>query len=137
MSLTLDTLLQALFKTGSSSFTALLDTPDLTWSYKKIKELLKQSSISLQDLSACEHFLEDLKQDLSKLIPFTITLAVEPPQPFILQLSDWFKSNISSDLVLDIRVDATILGGLVLMGQGIYSDLSLVRKVDAFFEGIN
>lgn len=60
-----------------------------------------------------------------------LTLAIEPSQALMKKIVSWFKKTAGPNLTLDINVDRSILGGMIVSYQGRYQDLSLKRKLDS------
>ncbi len=74
--------------------------------------------------------LADIKEELLKLPVLKIQLAFLPAQTFIEELSDWLKRNLKKKVLLDIKVNPTIVGGVILEYRGRYLDLSLKREIE-------
>jgi len=74
--------------------------------------------------------LEETKDELLKLPVLKIQLAFLPTPSFIKELSDWFKKNLKKRVLLDIEVNPTIVGGLILEYKGRYLDLSLKKEIE-------
>ena len=71
-------------------------------------------------------FLEELKNQLLNL-----AVALKPDESFLAKLSGWVKVNIGERAVLEIEVDAAILGGALVSYNGKYRDYSLRKALKA------
>jgi len=76
-------------------------------------------------------FLEELKNQLLNLAVVSLTVALKPDESFLEKLSGWVKVNIGERAVLEIEVDAAILGGALVSYNGKYRDYSLRKALKA------
>jgi hypothetical protein len=128
MLLVLDGLLQELFKRDVKS---AFDASDVS---KNVKTLLEGRGVEVEDKLAVEQALGNLKKEIQGLTPVKLVVGFSMPTNFVGRVFDWFRDNVSSSLVLDIKKDEKLLGGVIIMYKGRYQDLSLLKKLDAFLE---
>ena len=81
--------------------------------------LLEQ--IDIDRLKKGRQELDKLKQAALAMPVVRLTLAFEPNK-------DWIVKAVGRAVILDIRVDKSILGGAIIENQGKYGDYSL-RKI--------
>ncbi len=83
-----------------------------------------------------EKYLEKIKKDLISIPVLSASVSFEPSTSFIEKLSLWLKSNISSDVVVDLLLNTQIIGGIQMSFKGKYLDLSLRKKISKELENI-
>lgn len=82
-----------------------------------------------------QKFLNGLSEELSKAKVLRVTIAVEPGRDIVTSLSDWMRGQFpQQSILLDLDIDRSILGGIVVINEGRYIDLSLKKQVDEWFE---
>ncbi len=86
--------------------------------------------------SACE-LLNDLKEDLTKTPKLLMTLAFKPDAKFTNQLFLWVKTTVGPSYLLELAYDPDIIGGSVIVYNGLYKDFSLKKDMTRFFEDKN
>lgn len=47
-----------------------------------------------------------------------------------MQLGRWFKTNLSEEILIDIRINTELIGGMALSYKGRYKDFSLKSQID-------
>lgn len=121
----LENLREALYK-KEGEFEKVLETvvrKDLAREIKKVVSG-QQDKIS---------FLKDLEREIKKLRKLSLILSYYPSEVGIDRISEWVYQNISKDIVIDISIDKSLLGGAVIEFEGKYIDLSLKKKLDEYF----
>lgn len=69
--------------------------------------------------------LNDLKKQLKSLEVVKIILAIEPTVGIVELVDNFFKNNLKKKVIFDFEVDKEIIGGMQLIYQGKYLDLSI------------
>lgn len=77
-----------------------------------------------------EKFLKDLMEKIKSRRKLILTLAIDPSEDIISEVYEWASKNISEDMVLDINIDKSILGGVQISYQGKYFDYTLKKTID-------
>lgn len=98
-----------------------------------LKRLVGDAGIDPQDREGLRKFLSDLRERIKGSGSMQMTVSFTPGQEFIEKLIDWVKKNLKEDVIVDIKTDPDIVGGLVLVYKGIYKDLSLGSALDKYF----
>lgn len=132
ISFEIDALLDSLYKTWKGSFEKSLDSISPETS-QAIKATIKENKISLDNIGQLKELLTGLKEQIHKLKPIEITLAFSPPEAIIKNIFDWVIKNLGFGLILDIKIDKTILGGAIINFNGKYKDYSLKKRMDEIF----
>jgi F0F1-type ATP synthase delta subunit len=119
---------------------------DLTWLtqlgesfFADLLKLAHQNSVGnspgqlsekvVQILTQMRQAITDIKAPLIYL-PFAATDAA------ILEISNWFKKNVSPEAIFDVNYDGELIGGCALSINGNYRDYSLRVKIDESKEQI-
>lgn len=76
-----------------------------------------------------ESTLVDLESRVSAMRTMNLTLAYDPPTSHITEFSGVVKSNLGSDVVIKLRVDASIIGGAMIEIDGRFVDSSLKKSL--------
>lgn len=89
-------------------------------------------------------FLPQDEEGLSKLLKLLgelkilkLTLAISPTPAMIDDISTWVKKNVGQDVVLDIKMDESIIAGAQISLDGKYGDYSLKPDYEQFCEASN
>ncbi len=98
---------------------------------QSIKNLLKENQLSgTADKSALQAFFLKIQEPISALPVVHIILAFSPKVGLLKILHDWFYQNFKKTVVLDISVDASLIGGGVISFSGKANDYSLKNRID-------
>jgi len=81
-----------------------------------------------------ENYLNNLTEELRKLPTVGLTLAFEPSSATINKIYDWLASHTTTPTLIDIDVNPRILGGVIIVSKGTYSDLSVKKSVDNYLK---
>jgi F0F1-type ATP synthase delta subunit len=91
------------------------------------KTTLLKEQITPANQGAVKKVVEKLQEKLATCKTIQITLAFQPDETAIELFSDWVKKNVDPGTLIDLQFDKTIVGGVLLVANGIYKDYS-VRK---------
>lgn len=96
---------------------------------------------STSDVAMTHIKKEDIKAILSSayrticaLPILQMTLAFEPSEAVIGNISRWARQTLAPGILLDLSLDRSILGGAIIIYQGKFFDYSLRKKLQAVFE---
>lgn len=87
--------------------------------------LLRDNNINAESLSAVKDFLQKIQEQVSKLPVLTITMAFEPSEKTLKDLSEWFLVNVKKQMVFDITVDRSLVAGATITYNGKFTDFSI------------
>lgn len=99
--------------------------------------LIKKSGINLKDAMGLQNFLKELRSGVESLPVVALTLAFEPKEENIKNISDWFALNLKKEVLLEITVDPKIIAGAVVVFGGNYRDFSVKKILTEKFENGN
>lgn len=122
----IDDLQQSLFKTKLKSFEELLKTVS-AYTSTVIRDVALSHEVSLSNRDSTKELLHNIKEALKDGKFVRLTVAFEPDAEFVNKLHEWVAQNLGKGLVLDIKTDNDIIGGIILIHEGRYIDKSLVK----------
>jgi hypothetical protein len=73
--------------------------------------------------------LDELSDKLRKCKSIQLTIAFQPNEDAIALFSDWIKKNVRPDLLLDLQYDKSIVGGALLISEGVFKDYSVKKNL--------
>lgn len=95
----------------------------------KFISLLRDCSVNTNSVADLKSFIEKLQEKISTMSIVSLTLAFEPTEQTMQVLSDWFLLN-KKQILLEVKVDPSIIGGAIIAFQGKYKDFSIKPKFD-------
>ena len=87
---------------------------------RSIREIFLSMSNDLKITS-----IIDIKKEIAAMYPVLITVAVSLNESAIADIISWLKHSASEYAFLDLYVDPSILGGILLSVNGVYKDFSI------------
>ena len=102
------------------------------FSFELAEKLLaeaREQSVTLTDPQRVSSFLNTLEQGLQALPTGTLRLAFEPQYDLVKSISSWFDSELQSHVLLDIVVDPSVIGGLIVEWNGSHRDYTLKKII--------
>lgn len=115
-------LLNILFK--GSSQTNDLSVEDIRW-IKSLPDSLMQQFNKDNVYS----IFENLEKQINELKPLTLYLAFEADEKTLQSIGTFARKTFNKTLILDIKVDPSLISGAALVWKGIYKDYSLKSKL--------
>lgn len=99
-----------------------------------IYQIVHISNINEKDPMHLKQFLLGLKEEVEKAKIADVTLGIVPDHEFIINLSNSLREALNDKtLVMSLKTDATIIGGIELIWSGRYWNLSLEKQIDLWF----
>ncbi|HSA83492.1 MAG TPA: F0F1 ATP synthase subunit delta [Patescibacteria group bacterium] len=120
----LATLAEKTYETNFNLDTALMDAFGIE-KKDKIIALLRNAKIDTNNASILKGFLNQLREEITKMTVMQITIAFEPAQNTLKLLAEWFLLNLKKQVVFDISVDPNLIGGAAITFEGKYVDYSI------------
>ena len=99
-----------------------------------IQELERKNLIS-KNPERNKKFFENLKKHLLKIPQLKIEIAFEPKRNFLKKVLGFFEKNFQQKVILDVRVNPEIVGGIVFEFGGKIFDFSLSKKIEKMILG--
>lgn len=127
----IDLLLKAIYQSKETNFQEVLDKNVRSWVSELLRKGIEKSAINN------EPYLKGLKRELSDLKSLNLTIAFEPTEKNLHRLHNWVLDNLGKGIVLEIIVNANILGGSIISYQGKFFDSSVRNKLRNVFRPDN
>jgi F0F1-type ATP synthase delta subunit len=99
-----------------------------------LNQLLRQEPITDANREKVKRLMHDLQEQIKKCKIVQMTIAFQPDETTLSAFSSWIKENVGKNFLLDIQLDRTIIGGAVIVANGLYKDFSLRQKVANVFQ---
>jgi F0F1-type ATP synthase delta subunit len=125
----LSTISQAVYATGFDLPKALLEQFGIQ-KKDKFMDLLRENEISIDSNTALQEFISKICEKATSLPAVSLTIAFEPDEPTLKELSSWFVLNTNHQVLLDVTVDPTLIAGASLTTNGQFRDFSAKSRFD-------
>ncbi len=126
-------LFDSLHKVDKSQFSAILNKEVSVRTAEVVHTAIAEANVPNEDFSALENCLQTLKQELMLLTTVEITLAIKPQHEFLTQLYRWVQEHVGKQTIIQLAINPEIVGGIILVYQGKYINLSLSKRIDDVF----
>jgi len=93
--------------------------------FDRFLTLLRDNNINAESLPAVKDFLHMLLEKITALPTLALTIAFEPKEQTLKVLSEWFLVNMHKQILFEITVDPTLVGGALITYNGKFSDFSI------------
>ncbi len=90
-----------------------------------IMTLLRDNNINAQSRQDIKVFFEKIQEKINLMQVISMVLAFEPREQTLQNLSRWFLLNANKQVLLDIKVDRSLIGGAAILSNGKYLDFSI------------
>jgi F0F1-type ATP synthase delta subunit len=119
----LDLLEAAIYETKENTFEFVLNNSISA----SISSLI---STLLLEKEEREVVIKKIKDNLKEIKFVELTIAVNPTEKLRTEMINLIKKSTNQRIALDIKVDPSIIGGVKIMFNGRYYDVSLKSKLD-------
>jgi F0F1-type ATP synthase delta subunit len=103
---------------------------------EKFLTLIRNNKINLENNSLLMDFLKQVLEKISSLSTVSLTLAFEPENQILHELSEWFILNINRQVLLDIKTDSKLIAGVAINYNGKYKDYSARTKFSSIVASV-
>ena len=125
----IDGLAENLYKTDGS-LEKFMSSPLASTNISRIVlSLLPRGFENSENRAMLEQRFEDLKTKINSIKKINLTLAIQPDEKLLNRIKSWILSNYGENAIIDIDIKADILGGAIVIVDGVYHDFSLVKKL--------
>lgn len=90
--------------------------------------------LSTSNNTEAHHLISQLQDKMHALRILQLTIAFDPDDTTLTVFSSWAKNNIGNDVVLDIQINKTLVGGAIIVLDGQYRDYSVHKKLSQVFQ---
>ncbi|HVZ11499.1 MAG TPA: F0F1 ATP synthase subunit delta [Patescibacteria group bacterium] len=102
----------------------------------KFLEILRNNNVDISSTSAISDFFNKIIDMLPNIPVLSLTIAFEPTDKTLENVSEWFLLNLKRQVLLDFKIDKNILGGAIIFSKGKYLDYSIRSRFDASISDI-
>jgi hypothetical protein len=96
-------------------------------------EVIKEAYDGAVDKDA---FLNDIRKELVEAKTLTMSVAAELPGQSVARIANWVKSNVGTDVVLELKIDSSLLAGTTITFNGKFKDYSFKEELVKALEKI-
>lgn len=100
-----------------------------------LKPYLDSSALHNGSIESVSKALKELRERVENLCKIQLTTSFVPNAVFIETLKDWVRNNLKKDTLIDMNYDPEVLGGAIVVYNGVYKDYSLSKSLDNYFKG--
>lgn len=101
---------------------------------EKLITLMRDNRVNLNSRIDIKNFLEKVKEKIDGMTVVSIVIAFEPKEKSLQTLSRWFVSSINKQVLFDVKVDRSLIGGAAILYQGKYLDYSIKPDFEKAYE---
>lgn len=101
---------------------------------EKLLAEAREQGVVLTDPQGISAFLDTLEGELQTLPTVTLRLAFEPQYDLVKNISKWFDAELRSHVLLEVIVDPTVIGGLIVEWNGAHRDYTLKKIIQEKLE---
>ncbi|HUD44562.1 MAG TPA: F0F1 ATP synthase subunit delta [Patescibacteria group bacterium] len=95
--------------------------------------ILKNNNLTEGNPTVLKTFFERLQTAVRSCDVLSLTLAHNPTQTLLNNLSTYAKQTFGNKTILEINLDPTLIAGAIVTFQGNYLDASIKRKLEEYF----
>jgi F0F1-type ATP synthase delta subunit len=99
-------------------------------------KLLRDNKVNVESSAELQAFFKKIQEKTATLPVLSLTVAFEPREQTLKELSEWFLLNINKQALFDITVDRNLIAGAVINFQGKSLDFSVRPKFDQILSSI-
>jgi hypothetical protein len=96
---------------------------------QEIVRICTEQGINMEDRSAVEQFLRQLKDQVTSLPLIRVGIALDLPDEFLLRLSSWVDQHFEKKYLLQVVVDKGLIGGAQIQMDNSYYDFTLQKHI--------
>jgi F0F1-type ATP synthase delta subunit len=97
-------------------------------------KLLRDNNITSQSNNTLKDFLTKLQETTIALPLLSLTIAFEPTEETLKAFSEWFLLNVKKQVLFDIAVDPTLIGGATISYNGKHVNFSIKPTFDKILQ---
>lgn len=102
--------------------------------YAAINELFNKEDINEDNRDKVKITIKQLQESIKTCKKIQLTLAFQPDEETISDLSSWIKTNAGKEFILDIEIQKTLIGGALITANGLHKDYSMHKKLAEAFQ---
>ena len=87
--------------------------------------LMRNNNINPESRLSIKEFIDKVQQKITAMQVVSMVFAFEPTDKTLQTLSRWFVLNINKQVLFDIKIDKSLVGGAAILSNGKYLDYSI------------
>lgn len=96
--------------------------------------LLRDNNINATSRLDIKGFIDKIQAKINSMNVISLVFAFEPKNETLQSLSRWFVLNTNKQVLFDIKVDTSLIGGAAILSNGKYLDFSVKPAFDKIFQ---
>lgn len=128
----IDLLLQGIYNIDKDKLEDILGKMVRIRVAEEMRKLVNQAASSKKE--DIKIILSNMYRTICALPILQLTLAFEPSEAVIGNISRWARKNFAAGILLDLSLDRSILGGAIICYHGKFYDLTLKKKLQDIFD---
>lgn len=100
----------------------------------KLMTLLRDNGVNAQSRLDIKNFFDKIQEKINSLQVISMVIAFEPKEETLRSLSRWFLLNTNRQVLFDIKVDKSLIGGAAILSNGKYLDFSIRPEFQKTFD---
>jgi F0F1-type ATP synthase delta subunit len=120
----LESISSKIFETSFNPETALLEYFGIE-KKETFMNLLRDNKVNAGSRLAIKEFIDKIQQKIASLPVLSMVLAFEPHEETLEAFSRWFIINTKKQMLFEIKVDKSLIGGAAILSNGKYLDFSI------------
>ena len=125
--------MKKVFETNFNPETALLEQFGIE-KKEAFMTILRNNKVNAESRLAIKDFIEKVQQKIETMPVLSLVLAFEPDNATLQGLSQWLILNTNKQVLFDIKIDRTLIGGASIYSNGKYLDFSIKPVFDKVFD---
>lgn len=101
---------------------------------KALEETLTKEPLTQANREIIKEKLREIRDAIEQCKTIQMTVAFHPDEQALSAFSSWVKTNAGKDFLIDMQFDRTIIGGALIVANGLYKDYSMRKKVADVFQ---
>jgi F0F1-type ATP synthase delta subunit len=128
----IDLLLQGIYHVSEDALEDILGKMVRIRVAMEMRKLIKQNNSSKKE--EVKALFSSMYRTVCALPILQLTLAFEPSEAVIGNISRWARKNLVPGILLDLTLDRSVLGGAMISYHGKFYDLTLKKKLQEIFD---
>lgn len=98
-----------------------------------ILAIMQGKHVKIDDTTSVQNYLIGFRNTIQSLPVITMHLAFEPTQDTVASFSNWFLVTLKKEVLLDLVLDQSLIGGCAIEYKGKYKEYSVKKKLEELY----
>jgi hypothetical protein len=127
----IDVLISSLYSSHQTIFELTSLSISLPYSDLLVRMYHEQNLLE-NDKDGCKAILNTIKKTVTSIETIELRVAFNMTEADVKDIKNWFFYQLKRQMLLNIIVDPSLIGGLVIYRNGIYKDYSVAAYIDRY-----